>query len=173
MEIIHNAINRSNFKELIDLVYSNQFNWYFVGDSIDGGTDCINYSFEHAVFKDDVITSNYHDFIRNIALQVKDKFKLDDYKIIRLRFGMITSYGKKIINKPHIDYDKKHKVILLYLDNSDGDTYFYKNKKIIKSISPEKNKAILFDGNIMHSSSKPLRNIRRIVLNINIEKINL
>jgi hypothetical protein len=171
MKVLKNIINKSNFIELQKLVFSNTFNWFFVADSAFGGDtkDGINYSFFHTALYEGEINSTCYNFVNPLVLQMKDKFKLNNYKITRLRFGMTTSYGKKVINKPHIDNEKKHKVILLYINNSDGDTYFYKNNKIIKTITPEENKAVLFDGSVFHSSSKPIKNNRRIVLNINLE----
>ena len=51
----------------------------------------------------------------------------------------------------------------------DNITYFYdKEHKIIDSVSPKENRAVLFDGSILHSSSKPIKFTRRIVLNINL-----
>ena len=50
-----------------------------------------------------------------------------------------------------------------------GDTYFYdKEHKIIDSVTPKENRAVLFDGSMLHSSSKPIKFPRRIVLNINL-----
>ena len=171
MKIIKDIINKSNFIELQKLVSSNTFNWFFLADSaFTDIKDGINYSFFHTAFFEGKINSPCYDFVNSLVLQMKDRFKLNNYKITRLRFGMTTSYGQKVINKPHVDFEKKHKVILLYLNNSDGDTYFYKNNKITKTITPEENKAVLFDGSIFHSSSKPVINNRRIVLNINLEK---
>lgn len=172
MKIVNDAINISNFNLLQNKILSEDFPWYFINNSAyNNSKDDITYSFHHTLLLNYKITSNHFDFINSIALQLKDKFKLTEYNIFRLRLGLTVSYGKKIINNPHIDVNnREHKVILFYINDSDGDTYFYKNNKIIKSISPEKNKAILFDGNIYHSSSKPEKNLRRIVLNLNLEK---
>lgn len=174
MKVIKNCINKSNFLDLKNLVVSDNFNWFFLEDSAFGSKfkDSINYSFYHNVMLDYQVNSNFYSFINSIALQAKDKFNLDNYKIFRIRFGLTTSYGKEIINKPHIDTEKKHKVILLYITNSDGNTYFYKNNKVINSVTPEENKAILFDGSIYHSSSKPIKYSKRIILNINLENGN-
>ena len=58
------------------------------------------------------------------------------------------------------------------MNDNDGDTYFYdKEHKIIDSVTPKENRAILFDGLILHSSSKPIKFARRIMLNINLVKI--
>ena len=72
----------------------------------------INYSFSHTILLDNNILSSYYDFVYSVSMQIKDKFKLNNYKITRLRLGLTTSYGEKIINKPHIDSVKNHKVIL-------------------------------------------------------------
>jgi len=176
IKTIYNSVSKSNFKLLKNSVNSDTFSWYYLQDSAFGNeTDdksIFNYSFYHVLFYDDKINSNYYNLFNSCALEIKDKFKLDEYKIFRLRLGLTTAYGKPIIHNPHIDDpDIEHKVILLYLDSSDGDTYFYKDKKIIESISPEENKAVLFDGSLYHSSSKPFKNSKRIVLNINLIKI--
>ena len=172
MKIINNVINNSSFNLLQKKILSDNFPWYFLNSSAYGNFENdITYSFYHTILLNYEIKSDYFDFVNSIALQLKDKFKLKDYNIFRLRLGLTVSYGKKIINKPHIDVNnRKHKVILFYINDSDGDTYFYKNNKILTSITPEKNKAILFDGEMYHSSSKPEKNSRRIVLNINLEK---
>ena len=82
---------------------------------------------------------------------------------------MTTSINKAWKNEPHIDMKEKHKVILFYLNDSDGDTYFYdKDHNIIDSVTPKENRAVLFDGSILHSSSKPVEFAKRIVLNINL-----
>jgi len=173
MKIIKNCINKSVLVEFQNKINSLNFPWYFLEDSSleNKIQNSINYSFSHLILLDNKILSSYYDVTNSIALQLKDKFKLDNFSIIRLRLGLTTSFGKKIINKPHIDFEKKHKTILFYLNNSDGDTIFYENNKIKSSITPEENKAVLFDGSIYHSSSKPYNNSKRIVLNINLENV--
>jgi hypothetical protein len=80
-------------------------------------------------------------------------------------------FGKKYINNPHTDEKVEHQTILYYLNNSDGNTYFYKKDKktIEKQVTPEQNKAVLFNGLTYHASSKPIKNIYRMVLNINLK----
>ena len=106
----------------------------------------------------------------SMSLILKDLFELEKtYNIIRLRWGMTTTINKMHKHTPHIDMQIPHKVILFYLNDCDGDTYFYdKEHKIIDSVTPKENRAVLFDGSILHSSSKPIEFPRRIVLNINL-----
>jgi hypothetical protein len=79
---------------------------------------------------------------------------------------------------PHIDV-KEHlpyKTLLYYVDDSDGDSVFFKNTisdnilldtnaVIDKKISPKKGRAIYFDGNIYHSGNCPVDYNKRTVIN--------
>ena len=72
----------------------------------------------------------------------------------------------------HIDNEKPHDVVLYYINDADGDTFFFDNdRKIIHRETPEKGKLIIFDGSIFHSSSSPSKNIR-MTMNINYSKSN-
>ena len=59
-----------------------------------------------------------------------------------------------------------HKVFLFYINDSDGDTFFFNNKEIFKRITPKKNRLVIFDGNIKHAGTHPIKSEKRIVLNI-------
>ena len=127
------------------------------------------------VFEFDNIISPIYDITKSIGLILKDLFELEkSYNIHRLRWCLTTSLNKIHRHTPHTDIfldgaHIPHKVILFYLNDSDGDTYFYdKEHKIIDSVTLKANRAVLFDGSILHSSSKPIKFPRRIVLNINL-----
>jgi hypothetical protein len=62
-------------------------------------------------------------------------------------------------------------VILYYVNDSDGDTYFFgkeKDSELVQKITPKKNRAVIFDGSTWHASSLPSKN-HRIVINFNLE----
>ena len=181
LEVVDNALGGSLFDLIKNAVESNNFPWFFIENSAypPGDKELIApsplyYSFSHLALKHGEIQSNYHDMIISVASVLKDLFResdLQNYDIIRLRWGMTTSINKVWKNEPHIDMKEKHKVILFYLNDSDGDTYFYdKDHNIIDSVTPKENRAVLFDGSILHSSSKPVEFAKRIVLNINLKE---
>ena len=176
-EIKENILTVSILEYLKHTVENAEFPWYYIENSAYDGTsdNVLNYSFYHLAFVSQKgILSKYYDMTNLAALMIKDAFEMNDYIITRLRWGMTTSSSKPHKNEPHIDLDNKHKTILFYLGDSDGDTYFYNNdKEEIDNITPKMNKAVLFDGSILHSSSKPVTYGRRIVLNINLEKQEL
>ena len=78
---------------------------------------------------------------------------------------------------PHVDKNEDHKTIVYYLNNSDGDTYFYgkrnddvelDNYYVEDKSTFKQNSMVSFDGNTLHSSSSPLYHNVRIALNINL-----
>jgi cytochrome c peroxidase len=58
------------------------------------------------------------------------------------------------------------KSLVYYVNDADGDTYFYSNnEKLIKRISPKKGTAVYFPSNTYHASSPPRKTNKRIVIN--------
>lgn len=100
---------------------------------------------------------------------IQSTFNLKIKELLRYRLGLNLKVSEEtIIHSAHIDYDFNHLVFLYYLNDSDGATYFYtKDNSEPIHINPKKNTGVLFDGQILHSSSTPTKNSKRIVLNIN------
>jgi hypothetical protein len=79
---------------------------------------------------------------------------------------------------PHVDILDPHKVLLYYVNDSDGDTFMFNEKytpgdeevpldyTLNQRVTPKKNRAIVFDGLTYHNSSKPVKNTSRYVINI-------
>ena len=159
-------------------IESPEFPWYYLPNSSHTEADgnILNYSFNHLIFAnsptdDRGILSQWYDVTNSAALVIKDAFELHNYHIMRLRWGMTTSANIPHRNNPHKDHDMKHKTILYYIGTYDGDTYFYNDKKEeIDNVTPKINRGVMFDGTILHSSSKPVKYGRRIVLNINLQE---
>ena len=85
----------------------------------------------------------------------------------------------------HIDYGAMHYVMILYMNETDGNTIIYdeqwndskpqiynKNErdrlKVAKIISPKENRCVFFDGRYFHSYYFPQQHNRRLVINTNI-----
>ena len=187
IKIIDNALNDSLLVLIQERVGEHQMPWMFNKNSAVSPQSLVkdqeliinqtplNFSFNHIAWNASTgEISHLYDLTNSIGLILKDLFELKRSHICRLRWGMTTTINKIHRHTPHIDITTDgapipHKVILFYLNDSDGDTYFYdKENKIIDSVTPKENRAVLFDGSILHSSSKPIKFPRRIVLNINL-----
>jgi hypothetical protein len=71
----------------------------------------------------------------------------------------------------HRDRNEEHVVLIYYAMDSDGDTVIYNNeeeRKIIKSVSPCKNRFLFFSGNYWHASYLPREHDMRVVVNFNL-----
>ena len=171
MNIIDDAISLSLLSSIKNHIESHTFPWYYIKTTANERNqgDELDYSFYHMAMEDGEMQSGCFDISNTIALILKDRFLMDEnWTVHRLRWGMLTGINQPWKNQPHTDMPDRHMVILFYLDDSDGDTYFYdKDHNIVDSISPKQNRAVLFDGATIHSSSKPTKFGRRIALNIN------
>ena len=107
---INNVLDKDMFDNINEKVSSNNFPWYYLPDSatkLITNNKTKKYSFHHTTMGDKRSNSFFNESTIEIAEVIKDKFNLIDYEIIRLRWGMTTSYGEKIINNPHIDTPDK------------------------------------------------------------------
>ena len=170
-----NILSPNVLNNISERIMGDNFPWFF-SKSTTFKTDKeedykINYSWFHTLFFDGKINSDFYNVFYYPIMTILENFKQDMDDLIRIRIGLITSVNKPVINPPHIDSNDPHKVILFYLNDSDGDTIFYKNdrKTQIKRITPVSNTAVFFNGDIPHSSSKPVNFKRRIVFNINLK----
>ena len=96
---------------------------------------------------------------------------LEDKTLIRAKINLLFPKHEGRLRKflPHIDFLDKHKVILYYITNSDGETILFKNdgKTIMEKIEPKKGRFICFDGDTPHSANNPVKSANRIVMNLN------
>jgi hypothetical protein len=171
--IIENFLPSNFHNELLSIVNNeNYFPWFYSSNisSISQENSIKQYGFSHILYDEQSnFYSNYFNNFYPIKYFIESKFQVNIKNIIRYRLGLNLNISdkKSIIHHAHKDYEFNHHVLLYYLNNSDGPTIFYSNDEYIE-IEPEGNKAVLFDGSIMHSSSTPINHEKRIALNINL-----
>jgi hypothetical protein len=93
---------------------------------------------------------------------------------------------------PHIDSFFPHYVAIYYVNDSDGDTIIFNETNdsydsgdadinkiktgpftIKRRVTPKKGKVLIFEGKYYHTSSWPIVNKCRSVININLENVVL
>jgi hypothetical protein len=197
MNTIHDAVNPLLFNRVKTLLEGEQFPWYYVATTAYTSDDnqydeLYNGSFGHIAYRDGIKNSECSDLLEACLYSVLDKAGEKLAKLERIRIGYLPVSPVYTVNPPHIDMIAPHKVGLLYLNDSDGDTIIY-NEKFDLSIgtmyndhrdsiyyyekrlqgkvtemersTPQANKFISFDGMHYHSSSTPLKTKRRIAIN--------
>ena len=181
-------------------VTNNDFAWYLLRD-IDPSkiSDKSNHrtaydnntvntvQFTHDLYNENDDGSYQYQYAKELIDECCKKFEIVPY-YFRLKFNLLTNnylMTKDKYNTPHIDnkYVNSYSMIY-YVNDSDGDTIIFNetcndetmtrpDKLTIKQrIEPKKNRAVLFRGNYFHTSSNPMNNETRIVLNVNLANQN-
>lgn len=140
-----------NQKKLLENVLGQEFPFYYTPSALDG--DDISYM-SHTILRrpelraerENGINSPYYDFFKNILEDFCKKNNVLLSEILRICVNLTLPTAKKS-SGIHIDHDFKHKQLILYLtDNNEAFTHILEDDKttIIKSIKPEKYKAVCF-----------------------------
>ena len=131
--------------------------------------------FVKTIVVNDQFTENYSDALLHSLSIIGNNFynstniKLNHlYKLkvnIQLQQEKVTGY-----NSPHIDLPFFHKVLLYYIDDSDGDTYFFNKRPLGLQdcnfrVSPKAGRLVLFNGDIFHAGTHPMSSKHRRVIN--------
>jgi hypothetical protein len=89
-------------------------------------------------------------------------------------------------NIPHVDYCYPHETLILYLNDSDGDTRIFNEWSTYTGkgtaigpesfttqtrVTPKANRLIWFNGLQYHTASNPIEETKRAIININLEPL--
>ena len=162
--VIKDAIPNCLHNYIQEIILSNTFPWYYY-NNIAGYDPSVN---NEVGFASVIVTPDLKDLLSSILYITAKQQDITIKNILRIRAGMFLRSSTKQVHTPHIDHNVQHLTMLYYLIDSDGPTYFYdNNNNIIKTVDPVKGTAVIFDGHIKHSSSKPINSDRRVVINFN------
>ena len=125
----------------------------------------------HHLYYDHKAQSEHYDFFRTVF----DETKIPIKQMLRMKINVtfpIVGYKEhnhqmchQDINNPEQRPDLKFKSLIVYINESDGDTMFFEDNRIIKRINHERGKGILFDSGLKHAGQNPMKHNTRIVLN--------
>ncbi len=174
MKHFFNTLPNPIVNQLEDLTKNPRFPWFWLYDSTNYVTSEHNdsksksQSFYHILINEYEPISSMTGLFESALHCIADKCDARVSDIYRARLGLCYPHGKFVLHhEPHIDYNFDHTTALYYVNDSDGDTFFFdKDNNIIHRETPLKGKLILFDGKEIHASSSPSEGIR-IAMNIN------
>jgi hypothetical protein len=150
------------------------FSWTYLKDATrpnDGNIDINNRveSFGNTLFdqSENYISPEFPQFYGGIFI-INDVIEKSYHDMYRFRVGLIVpDIKKRLHHNIHTDFSFDHTTALYYVNDSDGDTFFFDNdKNIVERITPKKGRMVVFDGNQLHASSSPTSNVR-VAININ------
>jgi len=160
--------NQINY--ISEIIESEKTPFYFAPRATKHGGDSAHFV-HHAITRPEdgshqpgIENSSEAPFFKNILNTFCNKHSIK-YQTIYRAVMNITFPNDKIDKVPaHIDHDFPHRQLLIYLNNSDGNTVILDyEENIFKSIEPEQYKGIMFDST-KHYHFFPTRSWRGVIL---------
>lgn len=191
--VFQDSVDTDLFNELQKQVSNFQYMPWFLSKHTaypESSENIFDTSFSHIAIKESKNLSDLAELSRICIAYALANANVKFTELIRVRFGLLLAWPNQRIHEAHIDSVDTHKVGLLYLNDSDGDTFLYDNfydpeldnglskfdyyqkhvkdnLKLQQQVTPESNKLVLFNGWQYHASSCPTKNAYRLVMNFN------
>lgn len=180
MKVIDNYLNKDTFKNIADLVLSDNFPWFY-NENITQDKEnehVFSYGFTHIFHDGEMRNTYYAEMLTPVINKIKQTAKGSE--ILRSRLDMTMSVSGKYLHTPHIDYPYNNITTIFYLNDSDGDTvlfdeygndihtaYNQDSLTEMHRVSPKANRLLIYEGNRLHTGNSPIKHKRRILLNSN------
>lgn len=117
---------------------------------------------------------------RSLAFNLAEKLGISINEVINARTFLQLPGGnlqETVAREYHVDYAKPHKVLLYYVNESDGNTILLKQRypfsynkisgltkgDVLQEIEPKKGRVVMFDGSHFHSSTVPSKHLRCVI----------
>ena len=186
IKVIDNFLTKSYHKELLGIMSSADFAWYYnpnisykSGDNPEGIKANLNeFGFSHTFWDHNGMRNSGTSLLWKAGLyQIMDAVNSD--VILRSRGDMTMYTPEEKIHDAHVDYFFKNYSTVFYVNDSDCDTIFYNqrhpgennpmpdNLKIVDRVSPKANRIVIFEGDIIHTGCSPNKHKNRIIINSN------
>ena len=143
-----------------------------------------SFQFTHGFFRDNEVESDRANLPMELFHRVVGKLDVGKVMLFRLKSNLNVRESENTrVLLPHYDItnmlrnDETGKLLndfisfIYYVNDSDGDTFVYienefdKNLTIKETISPKKNRLVVFNSRSIHAGSTPVINDRRIIIN--------
>jgi len=170
IEVYDNFLPTEFSDELLQLHTNCEFSWFLHKSTINVGVIDENAvdspQLCHTFFNlDNQINSPYFDDV----IRILDYLPKNRRELFRIKSNLnlnYTNYSVHNYQPRHKDMNiDNHNSLLYYINDSDGDTLFFKDDTIVKKVAPKKNRAVYFNSSIEHAGSNPIKSPTRIVIN--------
>ncbi len=182
IEVIDDLVPESYSGRLVNACMS--MPWYLLENisgydkSLGDGTitSSFQFGFSHQAMDANGTSGEFEKFLPLIYV-MEEKTNIKVNELYRVRIALNTFTGVETQHNAHVDMEDPHKVLLYYVNDSDGDTIMYQEMfeegkpkpsifTVKQRIAPKRNRAVVFDGLRYHSSSKPTKNPFRFIVNV-------
>lgn len=148
------ALSENDFKKLLIKIRDHKIHFYLNFSAVEWGDKGFHF-YNQPLDRNGVKNKHYH-FFKSLLLSITKKHNIDVKEIYRMAINVTFNNGSIKESLLHIDHPFPHKQLLLYCNDSVGDTVI---PSLNKSITPKENKAIIFDS-VNHKLIFPENGIR-------------
>ena len=163
---------------ILGFVSKVEFPWYFTANTLACDVyEDDTFKFSHPIYWNSRKFDHFNIFFP-VLVHVARHLNLLEFSLDRFYAHLITTKGKPHTHPPHVDVEEgKYLSILYYIHDTDGDTVFYNNFftgdrptqfEEIRRVQPKKGRVVIFNSTRYHSSSSPVNNDIRVLLNATI-----
>lgn len=177
IKVIDNALPQLLADKLFEITHSSDFPWFLTRDVykvITEDSNTVNtIQMGHTIFDSDSDDPVHNPNLWLVCLEALGLIIKTTPNPLMVKFNLLLnnsnmSEGK--YNTPHVDNALKNSLsIIYYVNDSDGDTIIFNETDtpftIKQRITPKKNRAVIFDSAYYHTSSNPIKNEHRVVMN--------
>ena len=161
MQVIDNFLEEDYFEYLYNKITDQKkFGWQFqrkVATYEENENRNLNHFYwVHSLYYDYKIESEHYEDFHHLFRELKVQF------LHRARCLLFVNQGVQHIHDRHIDTPCTSNTALIYMNTNDGFTEFEDGERI-DSI---KNRLLLFDGSVPHSSSTPTDCRERMLISV-------
>lgn len=188
-KVFDDVIPKTTQKRLYDITTAGDFSWKIMKDSSfpewyhvpDFWVQVPTIGHIREVYSyGDLVTKEMMPWCLQILDSVLDQTDFELEKLERIQVNLLygntnKEYKEGMWTSAHTDQDYPHHVLLYYINDSDGDTFLFNERKgeefteftEMARVTPKAGRAILFDGLYFHSASNPINNVKRLAINYN------
>jgi hypothetical protein len=185
MELKENFLPEAYVRDLNSTILSNLFPWYRLNETVSPVYNPIpkdKFTQEsvlhvHGLYAYETVNSPHYGLVKPILYFIEETYKCK-FNLERIKLNYMykdSTFPVDSYNTVHSDISnnaKNCKTFLYYLNDSDGDTFFFNEYHGARSVTvkhrqtPVANSGVLFDSDMLHASSPPRTNEYRITINI-------
>lgn len=182
IKVIDNFLDKSYANFLEDKIGSHDQQWFYMSDStskcmpsnkIKSGTQpTFSFAYNVCNYNGGLIDSPYANYALPFIHKLFDEF--ESSTLLRCRFDMTVYNPNEHRHMPHTDLQAPNLTCIYYVNDSDGDTLIFNERReseeytIAKSVTPTKNRIVVFDGDLYHTGHSPKEHRNRILINANL-----
>ena len=174
MKVIDNKVSKTLQNKIEEYFLHDNFPWYYNDNSLGKHVPKKYKTITKDSFNEFQLTHKFVDEGRvnsphtNIIMNLLSELDMEGTPILRCKANLkFKTNTRKKHNIFHMDHKDPHKVMIYYVNDSDGDT-FLKIGKSIKRVSPKKGRVLCFDGKTMHAANHPRKTNKRLIINFNL-----